>query len=454
MILNRDDLHAGSRHGGFQLLSAPIGEPSADSHVVVVADAIDTGVAMHPQLHETASSKHSPHLAQRVEELRPGKVLEGEASEGPICAAVSERKGLDVAGDQSRGDMRSVNESKHRDGGVDANGRMAQRRKDGSWTAPEVQDQTATDRIPEGSGCRGRHGGVGLGASRGAPPVSSRVVGVDGLAVHPADRTQVLRRAARSRLLERADRDQTAGVLTSPPDDRVVAMWRDLASAPTAFAEPGVSVVCTDAARLTRPGWCGVVVLGGAAVVVTPLERPAQLDRLLASASTPLAFADPGYVEEVLGPLEETLGPADLQYGAVRGAAGASVQGPLAFWQPLVQRVRADAPAADCAEAGFEDEAMTGIFVAVARNRPVAMSGHRPWPGDIAHMGALAVPAVRGQGLGKESARAAAAFASDQGLLVQWRSLWSNDASRRLGAALGLQRCGRQLSFRLPSAGT
>lgn len=226
-------------------------------------------------------------------------------------------------------------------------------------------------------------------------------------------------------------------------------MWRELACAPNAFHGSGVSVVSTDAARVSPPGWCAVVVLGEAAVVVTPPERPARLDRLLASTTDLSALTDARHVEEALGPLAGTLGPADLQYGTVRGTSDTDVVGPLSATDPIVQQLRATTPGEDLGEAGFEDDAMTAIFVALEGKHPVAMSGHRRWPGEVAHMGAVTTPAARNRGRGRRAAGAAAAFASDQGLLVQWRSLWSNDASRELGASLGLHHCGRQFSFRM-----
>jgi GNAT superfamily N-acetyltransferase len=238
-------------------------------------------------------------------------------------------------------------------------------------------------------------------------------------------------------------------VLASPPDDRAVTMWRRLACAPTAFEEPGIQVVCSDEARLTRPGWCGVVVIGDSAVVVAPQMPPPELARLVESTSVPVTLTDPRYVEDIIGPFKDSLGPADLQYGTVQAASSTDVRGPLPLPDPLVERVLASAPPADRSEAGFEDDRMEAIFVALDGEQPLAASGYRQWPGGVAHMGVVTIPAARRRGLGRKASLAAAGHATDHGLLVQWRSLWSNDVSRQLGQSLGLSLCGRQFSFLL-----
>lgn len=227
-------------------------------------------------------------------------------------------------------------------------------------------------------------------------------------------------------------------------------MWRDLACAPAALSSPGIELVCTDDARVAPPGWCGVVVIGDAAVVVSPTDQPESLTRLLESTSGPEALTDPRHVTQLAGPLEDALGPADLQYGAVTASARSDVRGPLPPDDALVDEVLHGAPAADLTESGFADKSLSDLFVASDDGRPVAIAGHRRWPHEVAHMGVLTLPDARGRGFGRRAAQAAAGHATELGLLVQWRSRWSNDASRHLGRSLGLHLSGRQFSFRLP----
>lgn len=191
------------------------------------------------------------------------------------------------------------------------------------------------------------------------------------------------------------------------------------------------------------------MVIGDSAVIVTPQKRPPQLARLVEFTPAPAALADPRHVEDVIGPLEDSLGPADLQYGAVRAARSAGVRGPLPLSDRVVERALASAPPADRSEAGFDDGRVEAIFVALDGEQLLAASGYRQWAGEVAHMGVVTIPAARRRGLGRKASRAAAGHATDQGLLVQWRSVWTNDASRQLGQSLGLSHCVRQFSFLL-----
>lgn len=236
-------------------------------------------------------------------------------------------------------------------------------------------------------------------------------------------------------------------MLADPPDDRVRDLWRRLAGAPDAFTDAGVVMVSGDEARVTRPGWCGVVALGDAALVTVP-SLIDWTERLLGSSSlSPEALTDPDRVAEVIGPLASTLGPADLQYGFVHGPMAPHVTGPAHFGDSLVQETLAAIPDDDRSEAGFGDASIESVFVAIAGDRPVAVAGYRVWEDLAAHIGVATTPATRRMGHGRAAAHAAAAHATSRGLVVQWRSLWSNDASRELGRSLGLIACGRQFSF-------
>jgi hypothetical protein len=235
-------------------------------------------------------------------------------------------------------------------------------------------------------------------------------------------------------------------MLAPPPDHRVLELWRRLANAPDALAGPGVTIVSDDEARVAPPGWCGVVAIANAAIVTTPTARPAQIEPLLRSSLSPVDLTDPELVTDLIGSPTATRGPAALLYGRVQPLGGSDVAGPFRTGDPLVQRALEPIPAEDAFEAGLQDDSVEAIFVAIDRDEPVALAGYRRWEGLAAHIGVATAPASR-RGHGRRVAAAAAGHATEQGLLVQWRSRSGNDASLGLGRDLGLVECGRQLSF-------
>ena len=200
-------------------------------------------------------------------------------------------------------------------------------------------------------------------------------------------------------------------MLEPPPDERILHLWRGLACAPHALTAPGVTVVSDDAARVTRPGWCGVVAIGGSGIVTTPARRPAALDQLLGSSPTPEMLTDPARVTDVIGPLQDVLGPADLQYG---GGAVTPLQRALSVpstsTDPLVQEALQLMPAADRSEAGFEDESIGAVFVAMGGDQPAAVAGYRVWEGIAAHIGVVTSPTARRRGPRRVAAEAASAY--------------------------------------------
>ncbi|MFF7457052.1 hypothetical protein [Kitasatospora sp. NPDC008115] len=95
---------------------------------------------------------------------------------------------------------------------------------------------------------------------------------------------------------------------------RAQGLWRELASAPVAFgAEGDVLVVAAPASRLGPPGWVGVVVLGGAAVVTAPTEEAAARVREALAGVPAGGLADPAVITRTL-PIGRVLGPAALAY--------------------------------------------------------------------------------------------------------------------------------------------
>ncbi|MER7705723.1 GNAT family N-acetyltransferase [Kitasatospora sp. NPDC097605] len=226
---------------------------------------------------------------------------------------------------------------------------------------------------------------------------------------------------------------------------RARGLWRELASAPVVFgAEDEVDVVAAPGSRFGPPGWVGVVVLGGAAVVTAPTGDAADRVREALAGVPASALTDPGALAKAL-PTGRLLGPAALAYVADAGfrpLAAAGVE-QLPAGHPELAGLERAAGAADADEAGL-DEITSPAFAVRVDGRVAAAAGYRRWPARTAHLAVLTAPGLRGRGLARAAGSAAVRHALAQGLLPQWRA--RVPASRRVAAALGFAELGFQLS--------
>ncbi|BAU83748.1 GCN5-related N-acetyltransferase [Streptomyces laurentii] len=234
-------------------------------------------------------------------------------------------------------------------------------------------------------------------------------------------------------------------------------VWRQLAAEPVEFGAAGeVAVVASPGSAFCPPGWAGVVVLGGAALVTAPDEETAARIRTAVAALSAERLTDPAAVRAVL-PVSEFLGPAALAYVAADGFRPAVSAGPrvteLDAAHPDVAALAEAAGTEDAGEAAL-DEIGSPAFVVRSGERVVAAAGYRRWPGAAAHLSVLTAPGSRGLGLARTTASAAVRHALAHDLLPQWRA--RVPASRAVAAALGFRELGHQLAFRgdrLPTAG-
>jgi hypothetical protein len=224
---------------------------------------------------------------------------------------------------------------------------------------------------------------------------------------------------------------------------RAQRLWLGLAEAPADTTLPAVLV--SPDSGLCPPGWVGVVVLGGDALVTAPTEAAADLVR------TALADADPS---ELGGALRatRTLGPATLAYlapGDLRPQHGAEVA-ELTADHPAVRQLLARVSEEDAAECGLDRITSPAFTVLDGDGQVIAATGYRVWPGAAAHLCVLTDPGHRAKGLARSTATAATAHALAAGLLPQWRA--RVPASRRVAEQLGYRELGIQLSVQLPDA--
>lgn len=230
---------------------------------------------------------------------------------------------------------------------------------------------------------------------------------------------------------------------------RAQGLWQQLASAPVSFGAAGeVCVVASPDSGFCPPGWVGVVLLGGSAVVTAPSEKSAARIRRAVAELPADRLTDPEAVGKVL-PIGEVLGPAVLAYAAAEGfrpvvRAELRVE-ELPAGHADLRALEQAAGARDAGEASL-GEITSPAFVLRADGEVVAASGYRAWPGSTAHVSVLTSPVRRGKGFARATGSASVRHALARDLLPQWRA--RVPASRKAAVALGFSELGSQLSIR------
>lgn len=113
-----------------------------------------------------------------------------------------------------------------------------------------------------------------------------------------------------------------------------------------------------------------------------------------------------------------------------------------------VNAVMSSCTESEQAESGLAN--MPVLFAAQSADGEAgAIAGYEAWNANIAQMGVLAAPNLRGQGLAFSAAQEAAHKAIEAGLVPQWRCRIGNQSSYRLGQRLGFHEMGRQLTIDL-----
>ncbi|MEU8320757.1 GNAT family N-acetyltransferase [Nonomuraea sp. NPDC048881] len=216
-------------------------------------------------------------------------------------------------------------------------------------------------------------------------------------------------------------------------------------------------MVVSSGSGLCPPGWTGIVVLDGGALVTVPdagLVEP--LRDALRGALVEDGVDLPRVTERLSGRLQEglgareVLGPATLAYvdadAFVPCHVGADVE-PLTLGDPEVGGLLAAVSEQDADESGLAEVGSAVWVVRAEGGEVVAAAGYRTWLDTAAHLSVLTAEGFRGRGLARAVASAAVADALDAGLLPQWRA--RPEASRRVARALGFRELGSQVSLRV-----
>ncbi len=148
------------------------------------------------------------------------------------------------------------------------------------------------------------------------------------------------------------------------------------------------------------------------------------------------------------GPRGRLLGQADLAYTgrAVEQDHTLVVKNELTAAGEIERECTPD----EVAEAGLGT--MDHLFVAVdPEQRPAAGAGYQIQANILAHMGVLVAPLYRHTGLARRVATVALNHAIGRGLVAQWRSRAGHNESVGLGARLGCETIGRQVTVLISS---
>ncbi|MFI7419333.1 GNAT family N-acetyltransferase [Nonomuraea sp. NPDC049684] len=211
-------------------------------------------------------------------------------------------------------------------------------------------------------------------------------------------------------------------------------------------------MVVSAGSGMCPPGWTGIVVLDGGALVTVPdagLGEPLRqaLRAAVSDDGDDLARLSERLSEGLV--VREVLGPATLAYvdadAFVPCHAGAEVES-LTPGDPEVGALLAAVSERDADESGLA-EAGSAVWVVRAGGEVVAAAGYRTWLDTAAHLSVLTAEGFRGRGLARAVASAAVADALGAGLLPQWRA--RPEASRRVARALGFRELGSQVSLRV-----
>jgi GNAT superfamily N-acetyltransferase len=228
------------------------------------------------------------------------------------------------------------------------------------------------------------------------------------------------------------------------------AYWASSFGCPTEALRPPRTLVLPHDAH-ERFNGVYAMTFGAEPVISVPSGVFTELRSSLASW-TASSVRDPAFARESVGSgAGETVGPAWVGY------ADAGVFRPATFGAQTRILTRADSSAVDAlrdscpviewehggSAVGHDTTAGTFVDGVLA-----SLAGYEVWGERIAHIAIVTHPAHRGQGHGRAAVACVAREALARGLVLQYRTLESNTASRRIGESLGFVHWATSLAVR------
>ncbi|MEY9931919.1 RimJ/RimL family protein N-acetyltransferase [Catenulispora sp. GP43] len=224
-------------------------------------------------------------------------------------------------------------------------------------------------------------------------------------------------------------------------------LWTDIAAAPVAFPDRGVSVVASPRSGICPAGWIGLVLLGDSGIGTAPDQVSADEIGARLADHTPQSLYDPANAAQAL-PAAEMIGPVTLAYLAADRFRP--------FPGPTVEQLPVDHPDLRALEQRCTPEERAEVSIGQLTSPAfgirdcgeiIAAAGYVAWPRRTAHMAILTAPRARGRGLAKVAASSAIEHALTAGMVPQWRA--RVPASLRVAEALGFAEVGVQIRARL-----
>ena len=186
---------------------------------------------------------------------------------------------------------------------------------------------------------------------------------------------------------------------------------------------------------------------GSAGTVSFPGECDAELRMILPESDlSAVRFAD-AYQSSGL----VVVGPAYLGYAHQIPNASYAARLLTPDDRDAIFALRANCTATEW-EHGGSELGPTPMFGAFVEDELVAVAGYETWGEVLAHISVVVGPAHRSSGYGRSVVATCAAAALDAGLLPQYRTLRSNEASIRIADSLGFRAFADTVAVRIPKS--
>ncbi len=220
---------------------------------------------------------------------------------------------------------------------------------------------------------------------------------------------------------------------------RIERCWAERLGCPEErLREPGFHLLPHPGERIY------VVSLGGSELALAP----PRLHRELEAASRRGSLLAPGVLDALLPAGARRVGPAFVGYTDREAPAPDGLLRLESARAPELAALRACTPEQEWRHANL-DAARPPILAVMSCGEAACAAGAELLQGELAHIGVLTHPALRGRGLARAAVAGATAAALAAGHLPQYQTLLANLPALAVARALGFERFATTLSIHL-----